>query len=633
MYWQSGGATGASSPPSTSSSTRSIPATGKPIPTFGSGGPHRSARGPRPRSGRRRACALTTPGRHLQGSAHRRRPRRRSAAALAGRHPRLRRPHAARCAGRSTRFRIPASSATTPGRSARGNTRGGANNWAGMALDERTRHRLRPDRIGGLRFLRRQPPRRQSFANSPARARRRHRQARLALPGRPPRHLGPRLPVAADPGDGHARRPDGSTPSRRPPSRATSSCSIAPPASRCFRSSIAGIRRARCRRGRQPERSRCPLKPAPFARQRAHRGHADHAHARKRTRGPSSSSAACAATASSCPSASTRQTVVFPGFDGGAEWGGAAFDPDSGLLYVNANEMAWTAQLGAEHGRPSGKALYLQNCATCHRDDRRGHAAADSVAGRHRPRERSADDRRRHPPGRRPHAGLSARCEQTRGRRDRAVHAAPAKTRRRPPADALRPRIAIKNSTASPATSKFLDPDGYPAVAPPWGTLNAINLNTGEYALEDSARRVSRSWRRKGMKDTGSENYGGPVVTAGGLVFIGATNFDRKFRAFDKATGKLLWETTLPSSGQRDARDLRGRRPAVRRHRRRRRQVAEAAPAAFTWRSRCRDAAAALLPWVTPDSWRPSRRAGGTRRIVLCSPTSNSCSPDRCSVW
>ena len=71
------------------------------------------------------------------------------------------------------------------------------------------------------------------------------------------------------------------------------------------------------------------------------------------------------------------------------------------------------------------------------------------------------------------------------------------------------------------------------------------------------------------MKDTGSENYGGPIVTAGGLVFIGATNFDRKFRAFDKATGELLWETTLPLLGQRDAGDLRGRRAAVRRRARR----------------------------------------------------------------
>jgi quinoprotein glucose dehydrogenase len=95
---------------------------------------------------------------------------------------------------------------------------------------------------------------------------------------------------------------------------------------------------------------------------------------------------------------------------------------------------------------------------------------------------------------------------------------------------------------------KFLDPEGYPATAPPWGTLNAINLNTGEYAwkipLGEYPELVAR-----GMKDTGSENYGGPIVTAGGLVFIAATNMDRKFRAFDKDTGKLLWETVLPSSG------------------------------------------------------------------------------------
>jgi len=92
---------------------------------------------------------------------------------------------------------------------------------------------------------------------------------------------------------------------------------------------------------------------------------------------------------------------------------------------------------------------------------------------------------------------------------------------------------------------RFLDPDGYPAVATPWGTLNALDLNTGKYlwriALGQYPELVA-----KGMPDTGSENYGGPIVTAGGLLFIGATNFDKKFRAFDKTTGKLLWETTLP---------------------------------------------------------------------------------------
>ena len=93
----------------------------------------------------------------------------------------------------------------------------------------------------------------------------------------------------------------------------------------------------------------------------------------------------------------------------------------------------------------------------------------------------------------------------------------------------------------------FLDPDGYPAIAPPWGTLNAIDLNTGEYAWQIPLGEYPEL-AAQGMKDTGSENYGGPIVTAGGLVFIGATSYDKKFRAFDKTTGALLWEATLPFS-------------------------------------------------------------------------------------
>jgi len=95
---------------------------------------------------------------------------------------------------------------------------------------------------------------------------------------------------------------------------------------------------------------------------------------------------------------------------------------------------------------------------------------------------------------------------------------------------------------------KFLDPDGYPAVAPPWGTLNAINLNTGEYAWKIPLGEYPEL-AEKGLKGTGTENYGGPIITAGGVVFIGATNYDRKFHAFDKDTGKLLWETTMINSG------------------------------------------------------------------------------------
>jgi quinoprotein glucose dehydrogenase len=95
---------------------------------------------------------------------------------------------------------------------------------------------------------------------------------------------------------------------------------------------------------------------------------------------------------------------------------------------------------------------------------------------------------------------------------------------------------------------KFLDPDGYPAVVPPWGTLNAIDLNTGKYLFKVPLGNYPEL-AAKGIPDTGTENYGGPVVTAGGLVFIGATNFDHKLRAFDSRTGSLLWVGDLPYAG------------------------------------------------------------------------------------
>jgi quinoprotein glucose dehydrogenase len=95
---------------------------------------------------------------------------------------------------------------------------------------------------------------------------------------------------------------------------------------------------------------------------------------------------------------------------------------------------------------------------------------------------------------------------------------------------------------------KFLDPDGYPAIAPPWGTLNAIDLKTGKYLWKIPLGNYP-VLANQGLKNTGTENYGGPVVTAGGVVFIGATIYDRKFRAFDSRDGKLLWEADLPFSG------------------------------------------------------------------------------------
>jgi quinoprotein glucose dehydrogenase len=96
--------------------------------------------------------------------------------------------------------------------------------------------------------------------------------------------------------------------------------------------------------------------------------------------------------------------------------------------------------------------------------------------------------------------------------------------------------------------NRWLDPDGYPAVAPPWGTLNAIDLNSKKFVWKKPFGEYPKL-AEQGVKDTGSENYGGSVLTAGGVLFIGATNIDKKFHAFDKKTGELLWETTLPAAG------------------------------------------------------------------------------------
>ena len=117
--------------------------------------------------------------------------------------------------------------------------------------------------------------------------------------------------------------------------------------------------------------------------------------------------------------------------------------------------------------------------------------------------------------------------------------------------------------------ARFTDPDGFPAITPPWGTLTAIDMNKAAIAWQVPFGDMPGS----GLTDSGSENYGGPVVTASGLLFIGATNYDNKFRAFDAHTGRVLWETDAARRREFDARRVRRGRPAVRGDRRRRRQV------------------------------------------------------------
>jgi quinoprotein glucose dehydrogenase len=241
-----------------------------------------------------------------------------------------------------------------------------------------------------------------------------------------------------------------------------------------------------------------------------------------------------------------KDTVIFPGFDGGAEWGGEAADPETGILYVNANDLPWTGALAENNAENTPKALYLNQCALCHGEKMAGSPPAiPSLLGLYqRLTTPQAFATVRNGKGRMP--GFSnLDDEQIYGllgyvmsggkepENKEVVNAGP-----------LNPLVKYHFT----GYHRFYDPDGYPAVAPPWGTLSAINLNTGEYVWRIPLGEYPEL-AAKGIKNTGTENYGGPLVTAGGLVFIGATNFDKKFRAFDKSTGKLLWETILPFSG------------------------------------------------------------------------------------
>lgn len=248
---------------------------------------------------------------------------------------------------------------------------------------------------------------------------------------------------------------------------------------------------------------------------------------------------------------SKKGTIIFPGFDGGGEWGGPAVDPETGVIYINANEMAWILQMfDAEASKKqedyiqAGERLYKQNCMACHGADRKGTGNYPSIIEVNKKYALPAFIEFINT-GRRMMPAFKHLSEQDKNAiASFVLHLKTASQKKY-----IRQMSTIDSFRTIPyqmsGYNKFITKTGLPALAPPWGTLNAIDLNTGEHLWKTTLGEDSL-FKAKGVANTGTENYGGPVVTKGGLLFIGASK-DGMFRVFNKRSGKLLWQYRLPA--------------------------------------------------------------------------------------
>jgi quinoprotein glucose dehydrogenase len=239
-----------------------------------------------------------------------------------------------------------------------------------------------------------------------------------------------------------------------------------------------------------------------------------------------------------------RPTIFFPGTDGGAQWGGAASDP-GGILYIPAKEipvhMTLTKRKQADLNTTSAQSVYTIYCASCHGEDRKG-SHDGSFPG-------LVDLKRKMP-----EKDFEKLLLSGRGMMPSFSHLT--STEKKALVDFLYDKktdapIESKREHLIPyqhlGYNRWYDSAGYPVSTPPWGTLTALNINTGKIKWQVPLGEYPEL-TAKGIPPTGTDNYGGPLVTAGDLIFIAATR-DEKIRAFDKNTGKILWENPLPAAG------------------------------------------------------------------------------------